>query len=311
MKEVIKKLKKLNARRIFIQFPDGLKLKIQEIAKKLEEKNFQTILCLEKTYGACDLRDEEAERLKCDAILHIGHSNFGLKSKLPVVYFDYFLEIDPLPILKKELGKIDKYKKIGLVTSLQFAKSIQKIKNFLEKKGKKVFLNKTLKYEGQILGCDLSAAKKIENKVDCFLCISAGKFYPLGLAFEIKKPVLNLDLEKGKIYSVEKLRYEIQKIIEWNKVKFKSSKRIGILISWKKGQIFYNPFELKKKLERIGKEVYLLAIDEISPEKIEGLKLDFLINCACPRIGIDDLKKFKIPLLNYHEILRVIQQSSS
>ena len=59
---------------------------------------------------------------------------------------------------------------------------------------------------------------------------------------------------------------------------------------------------MKNKLEKIGKKVYLLAFDEVSPEKLEGLKLDFLINCACPRIGIDDLRKFKIPIVNYEEL---------
>ena len=106
MKEIIDKLKKLNVKKVFVQFPEGLKLKIQEIAKELEKEGFKVILCLEKTYGACDLRDEEAKRLKCDAILHIGHSNFGVKSELPVIYWDYFFDINPLPILEKEFEKI-------------------------------------------------------------------------------------------------------------------------------------------------------------------------------------------------------------
>ena len=306
MKEIIDKLKKLNVKKVFVQFPEGLKLKIQEIAKELEKEGFKVILCLEKTYGACDLRDEEAKRLKCDAILHIGHSNFGVKSELPVIYWDYFFDINPLPILEKEFEKINNYKRIGLVTSLQFVKSLEKVKEFLGKRGKEVFVSKSLKYEGQILGCNLSAAKNIEDKVDCFLCISAGKFYPLGLALETSKKVFNLDLEKNEIYSMNKLKYKLQKIIEWNKLQFENAKKIGILVSWKKGQINENIFEIKKRLEKRGKEVFILAMDEITPEKLEGLKVDFLINCACPRIGIDDLNKFKIPLINFSEINRNI-----
>ena len=302
MQEIIQKLKKINAKRIFVQFPEGLKLKIQEICKNLEKEGFEIIICLEPTYGACDLRDEEAKRLKCDTILHIGHSNFGIKSKLQVIYYDYFIEADPIPILKKEWKKIENFEKIGLIASLQFIKAAEKIKEFLKKRGKKVFVSKSEKYEMQILGCRLGAAKKIEKKVDCFLCISAGKFYALGLALQTKKPLLNLDLEKKEIYELNELKKKMMKIIEWNKEKLKDAKKIGILISWKKGQIFGNPFGLKKKLEEKGKEVYLIAMDEILPEKLEGLKLDLLINCACPRIGIDDLLRYKIPLLNYFEV---------
>jgi 2-(3-amino-3-carboxypropyl)histidine synthase len=298
---VIKKLKKINAKKIFIQFGEGLKPKIQEIAKELEEEGFQVILCLEPCFGACDIRDTEAKLLGCDTILHIGHEKFIKKTSLPVVYWEYFIEADPIQILEKEFEKLRNFNKIGLITSVQFVKLVQKVKEYLEKKGKEVFVHKALQYPGQILGCDLRAAKAIEEKVDCFLCISAGKFYGLGVVLITDKPVLNLDLEKGEIYSLEDFREKTRKIIAWNKSLFKEAKKIGILVSWKKGQL-KNSFPIKKNLEKIGKEVYILAMDEIAPEKIEGLKLDFLINLACPRIAIDDLAKYKIPVINFSEL---------
>lgn len=302
--KVIKKLKKLKAKRIFLQFPEGLKLKIQDIAKHLEKEDFEVIISLEPTYGACDVRENEAKLLQCDAILHIGHQSFGIKTKLPVVYEDYFYEIDPVPTLEKEFYKLEKFQNIGLVVSLQFAKTIPTVRKFLEGKGKETFTHKSLQHEGQILGCKLGAALKIENKVDCFLCISAGKFYALGLVLKTNKPVLNLDLEKREIQNIDYLKDKVQKIIAWNKAQFKDAKRVGILISWKKGQIFKNLFDLKKKLEKQRKEVYVLAMDEITPEKIEGLKLDALVNFACPRIGVDDISKYKIPIINYEEVLK-------
>jgi len=299
--DIIKKLKKMKVKRIFIQYPEGLKLRILEISKRIESEGIETIICCEPTYGACDLRDEEAKRLGCDLILHIGHSDFGIKSKISVVYWDYFLDVDPLPILKKEVKKLKKFRKIGLVTSLQFVKTIEKVKEYLENHGKEIYVNKSLKYLGQILGCDVRAAKKIEDDVDCFLCIGAGKFYDLGLLIGTDKPIFSLDLEKGMIKDLNKLKRKTQKIIAWNKSCLKESKRIGVLISWKKGQ-FKSPLKLKKKLENEGKEVYILAMDEITPEKIEGLKLECLICLACPRIGIDDLNRYKIPVINFGSI---------
>lgn len=302
MKEAIEELKKLKAKRVFIQFPEGLMLRIQDIVKQLEKEGFDVVLCTEVCFGACDVRDAEAERLGCDTILHIGHEKFVPKTKIPVVYWEYFIEADPLPILEKEFEKLNNYKKIGLITSIQFVHSIPKVKEYLEKKEKEVFAHKALQYSGQVLGCSLEAAKKVEDKIDCFLCISAGKFYGLGVVLITDKPVLCLDLERKEIYSLDELKRKIQKIIAWNKSQLKDAKKIGILVSWKKGQLTHNFFELKKKLEKQGKEVYILAFDEISPEKIEGLKLDFLINCACPRIGIDDLERYKIPIINRDQI---------
>jgi 2-(3-amino-3-carboxypropyl)histidine synthase len=197
---------------------------------------------------------------------------------------------------------LENFNSIGLITSLQFVKIIPLVKDFLEKRGKKVFVHKSLQYPGQILGCNFGAAKAIEDKVDCFLCISAGKFYSLGLTLHTNKPVLNLDLERKEICSMEDSKKKILKIKAWNKAQFKEVKKIGILVSWKKGQMFENPFEVKKKLEEIGKEVYILAMDEVTPQKLEGLKLDLLVSVGCPRIGIDDLEKFKTPILNTEDL---------
>ena len=292
MENVIEDLKKINAKRVFIQFPEGLKLKIQDIADALESAGFSCFLCLEKTFGACDIRSEEAKRLGCDCILHIGHSDFGIKTDIPVVYWEYFLDVDPLPILNREMEKLKNHKKIGLVASLQFVKTLPKIKSFLEERGKKVFIKKTLKYPGQILGCNLTAATSVEKDVDCFLCISAGKFYGLGLALTTNKPVLLLDLERGGIFGIEEEKQKTVKLIEWNKQKLKDSKRVGVLISWKVGQL-KDAAEIKKELELQGKKAYILVADEISPQKLEGLKLDVIVNCACPRIGIDDARMYE------------------
>jgi len=301
MKEAIEKLRKIRARKVFVQFPEGITLRIQDIVKDLEKNGFEVVLCLEKCFGACDIRENETKALGCDAILHIGHERF-FETKFPVVYWEYFIEEDPLPVLEKEIDKLQDYKKIGLVTSIQFVNLIPAVKDFLEKKGKEAFAYKSLQYPGQILGCNLEAAKKIEKKVDCFLCISAGEFYAAGIVFTTEKPVFVLDLEKKEIHSLADFKRKIQKITAWNKARLKEARKIGLLVSWKGGQLKSDFFELKNKLEKEGKEVYVLAFDEIAPEKMEGLKLDLLINFGCPRIGLDDLSKYKLPLLNAEDI---------
>jgi 2-(3-amino-3-carboxypropyl)histidine synthase len=283
--EIIDTLKRMGAKRIFVQYPEGLQLKIQEIARKLEMSEFEVILSLEPAYGACDIRDVEAERFDCDTILHIGHTDFGIKSEIPVVYWDYFLVVDPIPILEKEFRKLGRFKKIGLVTTVQFIKAMKKTQEYLKGKDKEVLLHKTLKYPGQILGCNVEAATGIEDMVDCFLYVGAGKFHPLGVALKVKKPVLSLDLEKKEIYDLANEKMKWLKRKAWHEAKLKDAKKIGIIISWKKGQSkIRKAMKLKKELEGKNKEVYILAFDRIMKEKIEGLKFDCLINLACPRL---------------------------
>lgn len=290
MEEYIKELKSLKAKRIFVQYPEGLKTKIQEISNKLELEGFEVILCCEPTFGACDVRDFEAKRLGCNTILHIAHTNFGVKSELPVVYWDYFFEIDPLPILKKEYNKLDKYKKIGLFTSLQYVSVMKKVERFLKHTGKKVYTYKSQKYEGQILGCRIHAATALSTKVDCLLYVGAGKFHPLGVALASSLPVFSLDLEKKQIIDFQKEKLIYLKKKAWRDEELKNARTVGITVSWKQGQNkIEEAFRLKKKLEKEGKNVQILAFDTVSKEKIIGMKFDIIINMVCPRMDDEDL----------------------
>lgn len=286
MNDVVKELKKIQAKRVFIQIPEGLKTKVVEITKELENSGFETIISCEENFGSCDILDDEAVRLGCDAILHIGHTDFGLDTKLPVVYHEYYFDVNPIPILEKELNKLESYKKVGLFSSLQFLKVMGKVKGYLEKNGKEVFVgNEGSEYKGQVLGCRLHNAVSLQDKIDCFLYVGAGLFHPLGVAISSDKPVFSLDLEKMVIKDLkdEKMKYLKKKA--WFESELKDAKTVGLLVSWKKGQNRINDaLKLKDKLENEGKEVTILAFDKIDKSKIEGMKFDVLVTVACPRM---------------------------
>ncbi len=284
-KEILKKLNQSDTKKIFIQYPEGLTTKITDISRELEKEGFELLLCLEPCYGACDLRDAEAKRLGCDTILHIGHTDFGLKSEIPVVYWEYRLDVDPISALEKEFHKLSPYKKIGLVTSVQFLDAMEKVKKYLENNGKKVFIHKTLEYPGQILGCCVYPAEAIEDKVDCFLYAGAGRFHPLGVAVKVEKPVFSLDVEKNEIYSLEDEKMKYLKKKAWHDGQLEDADTVGIIVSWKKGQNRIDEArKLKKELEEEGKDVTILAFDRITDNKLEGFKLDVLVNMVCPRL---------------------------
>jgi len=286
--EIPEKLRKSKGKKIFLQYPEGLKLKAQEISKELEKEGFEVLICCEPTFGACDIRDQEAKKLGCDLILHIGHSDLGVKSKIPVFYWEYIYTVDPIPLIEREIDKLNNFEKIGLVTSLQFIKSMERVKEYLGNRGKKTFVNKSLSYPGQVLGCNVNAAKKIEGEVDCFLYVGAGKFHPLGVALSVKKPVFSLDLEKGIIYNLGDEERKWMKKKLWHDAELLDARKVGILVCWKQGQNKINEArKLKKNLEVGGKEVYILAFDRVSKDKLEGLKFDCLVNLACPRLEED------------------------
>jgi 2-(3-amino-3-carboxypropyl)histidine synthase len=278
-----------------LQIPEGLKRRALEIA----DKSGDVLIDCESCYGACDLCIAEAESLGCDKIIHYGHSKL-IESDVPVEYVEARQEYDPVPVLEKNFEKI-KGRKIGLVSAVQFLDSLKLAKKLLEKKGIAVKIGKGKGHDGQILGCDVSAAKSVENDVDTFLYIGSGKFHPLGLALQTKKPVFVLDTEKNEVYKIDKKLFEKQRYAAIALAK--DAKKFGILISTKPGQLNIKLAEkIKKDLESKGKKAYILVFNEIKPEKLEGMELDCYINTACPRITIENRTEFKKPILNPGEL---------
>lgn len=288
--------------KILLQVPEGLKSKALQIAGELEKQGSEVLICCEPCYGACDLRDIEAKRLGCEKIIHYGHSRF-VDSKLPVEYVE--LKSDgKIAIPENETKKLGGFKRIGLISALQFVNSLDNVKKQLEKVGKEVFIgkpsNKNL-YDGQILGCNTSAAKTVEKDVDCFLYIGSGRFHPLGVAVAAKKPVFVFDTEKNKIEKIETEKFLKQRLATIELAR--DSKTFGILVSTKPGQMNLNAVGMiKDKLQKSGRGAHILVLDEIKPEKIEYVEgIDAYINTACPRIGIEDRTLFKKPILNLDE----------
>ncbi len=295
--------------RILLQFPEGLRTKAVEIAKKLEEEGHEVIISAEPCYGACDLRINEAKMLGCDKIIHYGHTRF-LKTDIPVEYIEIRENLELTDEIKKEIDKI-KEEKIGLVASLQFIDMIEKVKSYLETIGKKAFVgdgfdgDKFL-YPGQILGCDIREAKKVEKDVEAFLIITTGKFHPLGLALGSKKPVYILDMETNRLNVVETKLFIKQKLIAQEL--FKEAKKIGILVSSKPGQFNIKLAEkIKGELKKLGKEGFILIMDEIKPNKVEYMGFDGFVNTACPRIVIEERPLYKKPILNPDEFFELLQ----
>jgi len=74
LEKVIETIKKQKAKRVLLQFPEGLKPKAIEIAKKIESKTKAKVLIwMDSCYGACDL-PQGIEKLKIDLVIQFGHS---------------------------------------------------------------------------------------------------------------------------------------------------------------------------------------------------------------------------------------------
>jgi 2-(3-amino-3-carboxypropyl)histidine synthase len=298
-KAMVAKLRKLGARKVLVQIPEGLKMQASRISSLLERNGMEALISVEPCFGACDLLDIEAKQLGCDALLHIGHSDFGLEAVLPVVYDEFSLYFDPVKSLEGNMAQLAGFKAIGLVTTAQHIGSLAKARFFLEKRKKEVLVGRSERLRpGQILGCDYSAAKSIESAVDCFLFIGSGRFHPLGLVQRTSRPVLFLDAESGKMSDIsgERDKMEVKRRLRIEKARGLS--RFGIFVSTKPGQRnIQRASKLKKALEKKGKKVVVITASMLTPEKISGMGFEVLVNTACPRI-FEDQQLFRLVVLN-------------
>jgi 2-(3-amino-3-carboxypropyl)histidine synthase len=304
IERVKKELENYKAKRVFLQIPEGLKNRAQDFANQLESQGLEVFLSMDPCYGACDIQEDQALRLGCEAIIHIGHSDFGVKSKLPVIYEPYEIKFDSIPLLKKHLKELKRHKRMGLITTAQFLKTIEISRNFLESEGIKILLGTQTRSgkAGHVLGCDYSAAIPMENKVDCFLYLGSGLFHPLGLALKTEKPVLFLDFETGELKDLKKEKERLERIRAYHLEHAKDAENFGILLTTKPGQILLKQAErVKTLLEKKGKKAWILIMDQVTPEKLLGLNFEVLVNCACPRMN-EDSKLFKKPILNPEDI---------
>ena len=81
---VIKEIKKQKAKRVLIQFPDGLKPYATTIAEEITKKTnnkAEILIYFGSCFGACDTPIEEAKSADIDLIVQFGHSAWNFKDK--------------------------------------------------------------------------------------------------------------------------------------------------------------------------------------------------------------------------------------
>ncbi|MBL7100929.1 MAG: diphthamide synthesis protein [Nanoarchaeota archaeon] len=201
---------------------------------------------------------------------------------MKTLFIDAKSDLDVTKVLKKVKVK----GKVGLVTTVQH---FHKLKD-----AKKVIPDSII--GGQVLGCDVSAAEKIKDKVDVFIYIGTGAFHPLGIALKTGKEVIIANPLTNEISKVSKKDVEdYKKRIKGKYLKFLSAEKIGILVSTKPGQ-----YQLEKALKlqkKLGKPSYIFLANNFSENELENYPdIDIFVNTACPRmdfkkvINIEDIK---------------------
>ena len=310
--KLIKELKRIKPKKVLIQLPEGIKQNAFDILPVFKKLKIETVFSGETCWGGCSLAIEEAKSVGADLIVHFGHAEF-IKTKFPVLYIEIRDKLNITPLLEKSLNKLKSFETIGLSCSIQHIHDLKKIKTFYEKNGKKVIISKkkgNVAYEGHLVGCQYSGLKTIEKDVDCFVIIG-NNFHSMGASLVLNKPIFLIDVYNHEIKDMKGTKDKILKQRILSVEKFKKAKKIGIIVETKLGQKFGSPKILIDKLKKQGKEVVLITMNEISPDKLINFRgIDAFIELACPRIAIDDFTRYPKPIITFREALVAIGENS-
>mgnify|MGYP000023420069 FL=1 len=305
-KRLKKEIVKRKAKKVLLQLPEGLKPEATKLAKVIEEAGAMPIILAEPCYGACDIALEEAKALKADLIVHYGHSPLIIQDEVPTLYFPAKAKTRVISTVRKALPLLEDYSKIGLVTTIQHIHVLEKVRKALLDAGKAVVIGDASKtaHPGQVVGCDFSNAQAIAEEVEAFLFFGGGRFHAIGAALSTGKPVVIADPYLRQAYRLED---EVNRILRrrWASIdEARKAETFGVLIGLKVGQKrFKKALEIKKKLEEAGRKAFLIALREITPERLMQFpSVDAYVNTACPRLSLDDAPKFRKPLLTPREL---------
>ncbi len=301
---------KLGAKRVLIQLPEGLKQAAPRLAKIVEKAGALPIISADPCYGACDLATTDAENLGVDMTIHYGHSKMVKYERVPTVYVEARATVNVNDVAQKALPLLQRWRRIGLATTVQHVQTLDIVRELLTRAGKTVIIGDAghLNYPGQVIGCNYSNAQSITKDVEAFLFIGGGQFHALGVALSTSKPTIVADPYAGTAFSIDK---EAEKIVKQRWAIIEEARKattFAVLVGLKPGQKrLEEALEVKKKLEDKGKTAFLIAAEEVTPEALmEFPTIDAYVNTACPRISFDDASRFRKPVLTVNESLVVI-----
>jgi len=304
--EVIKERKPLS---VALNGPDGLLPKVQDLALKIGKKfGIPAYLLADTTWGTCDLNSIGAKILNAEILFNIGHTNRIEIFEKNVIMIDAFDDISFDKVTKKCIELV-RGKTISLITDSQHLHQIESVKKILEENGidVKIGKGKGQLNDGQVFGCEFYPATETMDKVDANVFLGQSNFHAAGVALATNRPTFILDPYFNEIQEITEFARKLQKKATLAIYKAVEAETFGVIVGLKEGQLSkLTALKFKKELENLGRTVHLIALTEITNERLRNLKdIDAFIQVACPRISTD--MKFDKPLLSTPQATALIK----
>jgi len=310
--------KNRNYQKIVIEFSEGLRDHAILIYKKLKQllrEGSNITINGDSRFGSCDIDFSLYREVNPDLVIHIGHTPFPniqqiYKSKWPIDihYIPVYEDYDNIRWILDELLNI-KYRKVILVSSIQFLPLLRRLYYILVKEKteeNKFYVPKNMGLaRGQVIGCFSSYLKRYRNRFDAIYVIGSGKFHALGVALYSGLDTYLIDIRKREIVSMKNEVRRVKSLIAWNIYRAKEAKFFGVLVAKNPIQRWISHYNtILRILKRHRKEYLEILLNRVNEEVLRIFDdVDAFVTASCPRISIDDISRFKKPILNLEQLL--------
>jgi len=308
-KKIFEIIKERKPASVALNGPDGLLPKVQDLTLRISKKfGIPAYLLADTTWGTCDLNSIGAKILNAEILFNIGHTSKIEIFEKNVIMIDAFDDISFDNVTKKCIELV-RGKTISLITDSQHLHQIESVKKILEENGVDVKIGKGKGQlnDGQVFGCEFYPATETMDKIDANVFLGQSNFHAAGVALATNKPTFILDPYFNEIQDITEFARKLQKKATLAIYKAAEAVTFGVIVGLKEGQLSkLTALKFKKELENLGKTVHLIALTEITDERLRNLKdIDAFIQVACPRISTD--MKFDKPILSTPQATALIK----
>jgi 2-(3-amino-3-carboxypropyl)histidine synthase len=311
--KTIHRIRSSNAKRIALQFPEGLLLFATTISDILTQfcHGIETLIMGDVTYGACCIDDYTARALGCDLLVHYAHSCLIPVSTTTIATLYIFVDIsiDTSHLLNTLTRNFPAGKTIAMVGTIQFNSTLHTVRPLLEQAGFKLVIPQIMPLsKGEILGCT-SPKIGVDSNVDLILYLGDGRFHLESVMIANPSlPAYRYDPYSRKLtketYSHDEMLSSRSSAVNTAR----TAKKWGLILGALGRQ--GNPHTLtliENYLNKQGIPFVNLLLSEIFPGKLAMFEdVDCWVQIACPRLSIDWGYAFPRPLLTPYEALVVL-----
>jgi 2-(3-amino-3-carboxypropyl)histidine synthase len=285
--------------------------KLQDTADHITERfGIEAYVIGDTCWGSCDLNTHAADMLGADILFNVGHTvameTFGDK----VVMINAYDDISFDKVARKFAADMKgKFSAISLLTDSQHLEQVEGIKRIFEDREYKVIIGrgKGQLRDAQVFGCEFYPAWNVQKQVDVYVFLGQSQFHAASVAMSTEKPTFMLDPYFEEYTQVNEFAQGLQKKAILTIYKAVDANTIGLVIGLKEGQFAHvRALELKKEFEKLGKKIQLIALTEITYDRMQIFKnIDAFVQVACPRIATDN--HFSKPMLSVPQALALLK----